>query len=98
MCQAVEDLLNVCENPRRKRDMKKNIRFISETKQLEKIFFFKLDFLQELCVTNMLSVRISQPTEKNFKMRKIRKRCFETKISTSLSLTTSVKTATETSN
>lgn len=35
MCQVVEDLLNVCENPRRrKRHMKKNVSLVSETGQL----------------------------------------------------------------
>ena len=35
MCQVVEDLLNVCENPRRrKRHMKKNVSLVSDTDQL----------------------------------------------------------------
>lgn len=34
MCQVVEDLLNVCENPRRKKHMKKNVSLVSETDQL----------------------------------------------------------------
>lgn len=34
MCQAVEDLLDVCEHPRRKRDTKKNVHLVSENDHL----------------------------------------------------------------